>query len=352
MSWLFGDSFDHYADSRTLEKWTGTNASCFSIGAWGRNGTNGLRYLHTNTSGGGGQSITLPQQTGYGFFGTALKHNVDVSGARFFLHIGDGISMGTGWHLLFQVTNSGVILVYNGGGTLLATSSGALLANNWYYVEIGFFISDTVGYCEVKVDGATQCTFSGDTKWSSTQPYWRQFILSQNGAIAGGTYPFIYDDLYIINDSGARNNTFLGDVVGTPHYPTGPGTYAEWTRGGTDSGANWSQMDETAANGDTDYVLSAAVGSKDLYEFEAFKNPGRNILAVQSVIQARKTEAGLASVGTMYRISSTDFAPASGEELGFEHRMTMQTAEENPATDLPWTETGFNNLEAGPYKTT
>ena len=47
MALLFCDSFDHYATAQLAMKWF--SATDFTIGAYGRNGTNGLRSTHNDS---------------------------------------------------------------------------------------------------------------------------------------------------------------------------------------------------------------------------------------------------------------------------------------------------------------
>lgn len=64
-----------------------------------------------------------------------------------------------------RMIGSGVMELYRGStATLVATSAGVLPPQRYLLVQIQYRISDTVGLCEVYVDGALFVTFSGDTK--------------------------------------------------------------------------------------------------------------------------------------------------------------------------------------------
>jgi hypothetical protein len=66
----------------------------------------------------------------------------------------------------------------------------------------------------------------------------------------------IYDDLVVNDSTGSFCNTWAGPgglIILRPNANNGT---PQWTRGGTDSGASWSQVDETTPNDATDYIES------------------------------------------------------------------------------------------------
>lgn len=252
-------------------------------------------------------------------------------------------------HLTLGINASGVMTMYRGanGGTVLGTCSVAMPSNQFKYIEVEAFIDDASGVARVWVDDVLALDYIGDTR-NGGLALWGILSYVNNGT--NHSPDVRYDDWYLCDDQGLPPwNTRLSDVSVLPHYPTGPGNSATWTRGGTDSGANWSQVDEGSPNGDADYVTAVLQGKQDLYTFQALKAPGHSILGVQSVMHARKVDAGTATVGCSFRHAGVDYAPASGLPLGLDYRYLRQMFQSNPGGGA-WSESAFNAIQAGPYK--
>ena len=75
-------------------------------------------------------------------------------------------------------------------------------------------------------------------------------------------------------------------------FPNGPGSFAQAARGGTDRGANWSQVSDRTPDDDTKYVTDGAVGDRDSYAYSDIVLSGGSILAVMNGHEhARTTQA-------------------------------------------------------------
>ena len=65
-----------------------------------------------------------------------------------------------------------------------------------------------------------------------------------------------FDDLAINTNSGAYQNSWPGDGKIVHIRPNEAGDNAQWNRGGTDSGANWSQVSEVTPDDINSFVTS------------------------------------------------------------------------------------------------
>lgn len=79
----------------------------------------------------------------------------------------------------------------------------------------------------------------------------------------------VYTDLVIIDGSGAAPNDWAGEGSIVYLRPNAVGDNNAWTRGGTDSGANWSQTEETPPDDVTTYVESNTNNQIDDYNLGA-----------------------------------------------------------------------------------
>jgi len=291
--------------------------------------------------------VTPLGSTRHLFHGFAYRSSLSATYDLVSVHDVNGVQ-----HITLSTTGgTGVITVSRGSnsGTALGTCAVALSAGVTVFIEIEVFIDDAAGIVRVWIDDVLAFDFTGDTR-NAGLASWGVLTYLNNGVNHSGC-DVRYSDWYVCDDAGLPPwNTRLSDISVIPHWPTAAGNSAQWTRGGTDSGQNWSQMDEGTPNGDTDFVTAVVAGKQDLYKFQALKQPGHLIVAVQSVMHARKVDAGTAYVGCSFRHGPVDYPPASGEPLGLDYRYVRQMFTTNPGTGSGWTEAAFNAIEAGPYK--
>jgi hypothetical protein len=162
---------------------------------------------------------------------------------------------------------------------------------------------------------------------------------------------FWWDDLYVCSNAGTLNNTNLGDVRISTLLPTGAGNYAQWARGGTDSGSNWGQVDEATYNSDTDYVQSNTIGQIDTYVYADLPASAQVVKGVVAQYVAKRDDAGARTTQAVVRAASTDaFSPGSTSAASG-YQPAQLVMERNPVTGLPWTVSDVNGAEFG-YRVT
>lgn len=226
-------------------------------------------------------------------------------------------------------------------GTVLATSTNALLANTWYWIEFKATINDTTGVIELRVNGSSTgwipSTGSLDTQVTANASF-------TQWAISTGSIGY-FDDLYFADGS----SDFKGDSkVVTVIASAGDGALAEWTpSSGTDNGA---MVDEATPNGDTDYNLSSTLNQKDSYAFAALGVAG-TIHALQVNNWVKKTDAGSRGIKGLARISATNYL---GTELmlGTTYVQAKEVWETSPASAAAWTVSEIDGAEFGLQLTT
>ena len=361
MSLLFMDSFDHYATADLTEKWTamaGASGWTPTVGAYGRNGTNGMRIQPNGVT---GVCIGLSASAS-GACGFAMKCNALPSSPDPLSIVYDG--SGGVPHLQLSIGADGSLHVYRGdqtsnvgaawygvglygSWTLLAASDGGVIqAGVWAYVEWKWTIDDASGSYEVRVNGLTVLSgTSKDTRSTNVgaATYSAVSLLSNAGTV--NTRDF--DDFYVIDLTGAVNNDFLGDVTVTALLPTGAGATTGWT---PSTGSNYSCVDEASPNDDTDYVSATAVDTKDTYAFDDVP-AGSVIKAAQVVSAQRKENEGPGKIKHVVRSSSTDYDQAEQGIGGAVYSFLRSVVEVDPATSAAWSESAFNAAEFGVKKT-
>lgn len=331
MTLLFMDGFDHYATADITKKWT--TASIGSIASTSGRRGGGAVSLNSGT-----QSLSKAiTSSGTVIIGFAFKTTTSTSVKLLTLF------ESTTAHITLQ-WNAGYLKVYRGtdGGTLLGTGTTSVTASSYTYVEIKAKINDTTGTIDVYINGVADAglalsgidTRNGGTAGTIDSVTFYNANTSQTGYI---------DDIYICNNSGATNNSFLGDCRIDTILPSGDGNYTDFTPStGT---AHYALVDESTPN-TTDYNSSATSGNRDSYTFPDLAGlSSQTVYGIQINAAALKSDAGARSLGTMSRLSSTD-KDGAGAALGTSQAYVSEIQETDPAS-AAWTEANVNAAEFG-----
>ncbi len=326
MTLLHIDGFD---DGLSSSKWTtfaGTVAT-----AYGRNGS-GIRLANSSQI----LTRTLP---------AADEHATLIWGAAVRPSSANVIMLqmesdaGATDHLTFFINNALLIEARRGGsgGVLLGTASTALNANTWAYVECKATLSDTVGTVDVRINGASVLSLTGqDTKNGGTKTVFDRV------AVFGGITDF--DDLYLCNGAGTVNTGFVGDCTISNLLPTAAGNSSQLLGSDGDRVDNHLLVDEAAPN-DTDYVGSATAGEKDTYVVGDLP-AGSTVVGVVARMWAATSDAGAKSLRAVTRIGTTDYA-GDTKALTSTFGHFEQRSATSPATSAAWTEAEVNGAQFG-----
>ncbi len=361
MALLFADSFDHYAIADILSKWTQSYTSgsggTLSMPAAGRNSTNCHRRSITSNSNNGsiGKTLTTSGATcivQFAFNQSTGNFSDLISSTSF------GLSGGTsnvlcaiqlsGTHQVWVRVNTDGTLSVLRGSTVLGTTSAALSVGVFNYIEIKAVINGTTGSVTIKTNGTQTLNVTGANTANAGGTTWNEVVLSKP-AVNTNTIAWDIDDIVIMDGSGSYNNDFLGDVRVDALRPSAAGN----SNGSTPStGADRSAtVDETLANGDTDYNTFAAVNDKDTYAFTNCPNSGATVYGVQMNMWAKKADAGGATIVPVARISGTDYdGTAVNPTTGY---TDLTTVWERSAVDgtTAWTTAVIDAAEFGIKKT-
>jgi hypothetical protein len=137
-----------------------------------------------------------------------------------------------------------------------------LSIETWYKIELRFNAIDVNNaIIEGKIDGTTFATSSTE---SVNKGGYRLYF----GTFDNSTFEDYYDDISLNNSSGSFQNSYSGTGQIVHLRPSGTGDSGSWTRGGTDSGANWSQNSEVTPDNGTKYNSSNTLNNEDLYNID------------------------------------------------------------------------------------
>lgn len=341
MSVQYIDGFEDYATADiTAGNWNSKTASPVISAGNGRNGAS-LRTTATVEV-----VKTLDSQATW-IVGFAFRFTSPPPTA---LSISKLYDAGVGQVYLMLNVDGTLSLTRAGTAVTGGTSTSALSANTWYYIEYKVTIADSIGAgtAKVNVNGITWVTVTTgqDLKATANATANQVSIGTNTSTTSAGNCDF--DDLYILDGNAgavAGDNDFLGDVRVDSLFPTGTGNADVWVTDDA-SADNWEHTNDAAPDTAT-YVFSTTPGDIDTYEMGNIATTASKVWAVQTGLVVRKMDAGSRSIAPVLR-------GADGDKVGTTHSIGdsyfnyTQVYEQNPLTSpADWTETTVNSIEHG-----
>lgn len=237
----------------------------------------------------------------------------------------------------------------SGNFTLIGASSQSVPANTWTLIEVHVIAATgATGTAELKVNGisglsvATVRTAQTNTSMSG---FYLQMVRAQTSVTGGSTGTYVaFDDLRVNDTSGSVNNTWCGDESIIMLRPNAAGDSTQFTRGGADSGNNYGQVDDAAANALTDYVYSSTTGHTDLYNLGTATVV--SISAVEVIAQAFNVDGSGGSMNfpTKTPAGQSDGTAQSITGTPLYYRRILET---DPADSAAWTQAKIDALQVG-----
>lgn len=339
MSLIFVDGFDHVDPT----VWTtGQSVGNYrTTGAGGVTPRTGTHFLHMNANPPIYRDLSVTEQddgitVGCGYL---LGNTTDL-----FSLIALYEAQGATLHINLQVNGSSRgWKVLRGTTVIIDVLPNVLFRYTWHYIELQVKIANSGGTVELRQDGATIATFTGDTQNGGTDGLIDrvQFTGPGLGDVAG------LDDIYILNEQGGGpDNTFLGDTRCFPLYPNGNGNYSQLLGSDGNSVNNYQQVDEAGAAVTTDYNASATDGDKDTYTFQDLPVSVGTIHAVEIRMNAEKSDVGNKAIRSVIRRSGTDSLGAD-QILSEDDAPHRQLFPLDPIAAAAWTISNVNSSEYG-----
>ena len=243
---------------------------------------------------------------------------------------------------LWPKVNTNVLEVRNSAFTVLATGTYSFQPSTWVYFEVKITISDTVGVVQTKINEVIDINLSSaDTKNGANGYVGEVRLLTP--CQSKQSY---YDDIYLLNSGGAKNNDFLGDVRVDVVRPNGAGANTDFS---PSAGSNWENVDDTYPDDDTTYNDSqdVAAGEQDSYDMESLAVLGTTIHGVKDQITARKTDAGARSVKILTIQGGSDYLSATDIVLSDTYTTHTRIMEDNPDDAAAFVEADITSGEVG-----
>lgn len=236
------------------------------------------------------------------------------------------------------------------GATLLGSTSD-FVAQSWHYFEFEFTLDPVNGAIEVRHNTVVDLNLPGPINTADTGLAGAdvmEMTFQNSGAHE-------IDDIYILDDQSAINNTFLGDSVVEGRLPTGDDTPLDWTLedGGAGLVNHFEALDATTCTGSVNnqYIFSATVADQDLLSFNALSFVNGQIHGIQMNSDARLDTTGTREFKHIIRSGGTLYtSPAGGitHSVGSTSFQTFfDVIEVDPDTSAKWTLSAANAADFG-----
>jgi hypothetical protein len=291
------------------------------------------------------RNVTIPVRSEIWMRFGMLLHGTVYSGTVVPMQL---IDNGGNAQMSFEWNGSDGLLRLRRGnqGTLLVVSLTAPAMDVWHLFEIHYqILTSTTGQVDLYMDGTFQGTFSGQTQNSGILNVGAiQFgVTSFASGVTTNSY-IAFDDMAVNDVNGTINNQRIGDGRVVLLLPTAAGSVTTLVRGGADSGANWSQLNELPPS-IAQYVGSANPGDRDLYTMSDLP-ANVTVNCVEAIALAQNTDAGAGSLGMTIHSGAT-INESAPQALGTSPIYVGARWETDPNTGAAWTLAAVNAVEAG-----
>jgi len=247
---------------------------------------------------------------------------------------------------------SGGSIRLRGGAVDETSAANVIKANTWQHIEFKVLLHESAGTYEVRVNQVNVLSDSGVDTQSGLATIGK---LELSGALYSGY--MCYDDMFILDGSGGKNDDFRRDCRVDTLLSNGAGTYTDFA---PSAGANWENVDDPDGLGgigggdidsDTTHNESKTVGHKDTYNLDNIVALGTTIYGVAANSCVRKTDAGIKYFKQLTKAGATE--DLSAEIAATDNfQIYQKPMDVNPDDSAAWEEADVNALESGVELTT
>jgi hypothetical protein len=235
-------------------------------------------------------------------------------------------------------------LATNGGlGTLLlGPSAFSLSLGVYYYIEMMATIHATAGSAFVRMNGVTVLTGTSLNTRNTANNTCNAVSIGAVHINGSGSTIWV-DDFYMRSDA-----VTCGDCRVISALPAANGFLNNFARGGADSGANWSQVNDNPANDDTNYIQTVNPGDIDLYAYPPLPVTSGTVYGVMACPVLRNDSAGTTTAVPEYRSGGANHDGTGPQPVGSTtYNAYPDIQGQDPGTGAAWTIAGVNGAQFG-----
>ncbi len=236
--------------------------------------------------------------------------------------------------------NTGDLRIERGTTTLDTTVALGLTINTWYYIEFKITVDNAAGAYELRVNNVNVLSDTAVDTQESANAYLNQIKFYGDPTFNHST--FYFDDIYILDTTGSRNNNFLGTMKVVMISPDADTTEADFTPSEVD---NYDGVDDGVTIDDATYNESSTSGHQDIFSYADPSNV-EYIAGIMVSTEAKETDANDFTLKTIVRTSST-INRDSAQALNSSYSVITRILEINPYDSSVWTESSLVLAEFG-----
>lgn len=224
---------------------------------------------------------------------------------------------------------------------LVASSTGQVIFPGTYqYIEVQCLIDPVAGYVEVRREGVTVATYTGQT--NNTDGNGNNAIVQVFGYSGGNVIDV--DDFYAINVDGTAPDNFLGPVKCRTEFPNADTADADWALNG--AGTGFGCIDNVPQLMGTDFLDATAAGNLSMFDMSDLPVTVSSIAAVCVFSFQEKSDAGMCETRTEMKSSgATALGNVNSISTGPGYERDIYP--KDPNTGSAWTRAGFNAAQVG-----
>jgi hypothetical protein len=234
-----------------------------------------------------------------------------------------------------------------GSATLLATSAmGSFQENEWFWLEVHALIASSGGGVEVRVNTVPKIQLTGANTQGSSISTADSVAFGWQSAGAPGSWNVAFDDMYVNDTTGSKNNSWNGNVRVKTQFMIADGAENDFIIGGSSPAATRWQSVGNQLLSDAKFVYSPNVGDKQLF----VPDPNLNsplVRCVQVRTALRQDDATQRVARHLLRIGGTDYEGGVDHYTNQTFTMYRTRWETNPDTGVDFTGADVNGLQAG-----
>jgi hypothetical protein len=227
------------------------------------------------------------------------------------------------------------------GTDILETIDAPLLPKleQWFHLEFKVYCDNSAGTYELRLNGETIASDTGVDTQVSTSNY--------HGAVSleSSYHAEVYDDFYICDGTGSKNNDFLGLVKAVPIFPASDHTDQWETVVGGPNHAD--AVNEIEPDDDSSYIEDDDAGDKDIFEYGDISDSLVDINGLMLHSICRETDATPFDIIQIVRSGGTEYDQTSHAVGSSSYVTRSDMLESDPDTSLDWTKSGINSAQFG-----
>lgn len=222
----------------------------------------------------------------------------------------------------------------------LGTTSGAKLkAGVWSYVEVKVKVHNTTGTVDIHVNGSSVLSLSSQNTRQGSNNQATNFIMLGSST---GADRVTFDDLYICDNQGSNNTTFLSPQKVTMIAPTGDNGTNQWSPTGAGT-THADRVKENPHDSNTTYLSETVSGNTEEFDYANTGSEVASIKGVQQNTVFETDDASPFSVNNHVKSGATTLDDGGAAGTNGTYTTSPFLVETDPNTSALWTK---SNLDA------